>query len=161
MSLESIISISGKPGLYKVISQTKNGLIVESLQDNKRVPVYSSERVSALEDISIYTYSDDIPLKEVYESLIKETSGKEAISHKSSINELSENLRKVLPEFDEGRVYNSDLKKLFQWFNILVKAKVLALPKEEKKTTSKTENTTAKKPATKKSPAKKTTNKEK
>lgn len=150
MNLQSIISITGKPGLYKVISQTKNGLIVEAVADGKRLPVYASDKVSALEDISIYTINDDMPLVEVYQKIFDFTKGKEAIEHNSKPEELRTYLENILPEFDQERVYNSDLKKLFQWFNLLVKADLLK--PEEKKEEKKAE----KKEAAKKAPAKKT-----
>lgn len=100
MALETIISITGKPGLYKILSQIKNGLIVESLTDKKRMPVYASEKVSALNDISIYTYTSDVPLKEVYERLFEKTGGKEAIDHKSKPEELRAFLKEVIDDFD-------------------------------------------------------------
>jgi len=154
MNLESIISITGKPGLYKVVSQTKNGLIVETVTDGKRLPVYSSEKVSALSDISIYTLDGDLPLVEVYEKLYAKTAGKEAINHKSTPEELRGFLQEVVKDFDQERVYNSDLKKLFQWFNILIGAKLLE-PKKEKESDKKA---ATKKPAVaKKAVAKKPT----
>lgn len=158
MALETIISITGKPGLYKILSQIKNGLIVESLTDNKRMPVYASEKVSALNDISIYTYTADIPLKEVYEKMFEKTGGKEAISHKSKPEELRSFLEQVVEDFDQDRVYNSDLKKLFQWFNLLVVNGILVDTKEEEEKPKKetTKKTAAKKPAAKKPVAKKT-----
>jgi len=131
MNLESIISITGKPGLYKVVTKTKNGLIVETITDGKRLPVYSSEKVSALSDISIYTLDGDLPLVEVYEKLYTKTEGKAAIDHASTPEELRNFLKEVIKNFDQERVYNSDLKKIFQWFNILIKAKLLT-PKKEK-----------------------------
>lgn len=152
MALETIISITGKPGLYKILSQIKNGLIVESLTDNKRLPVYASEKVSALNDISIYTYTSDVPLKEVYEKLFEKTGGKEAINHKAKPEELRAYLKEVIEDFDEERVYHSDLKKLFQWFNLLVSNGILIDAKEEDADAKKA---TAKKPAAKKAPVKK------
>jgi len=155
MNLKSIISITGKPGLFKVISQTKNGLVVEAIGDGKRIPVYASDKVSALEDISIYTINDDLPLVEVYEKIYAATKGKEAIAHNSKPEELRTYLEEILPEFDQDRVYNSDLKKLFQWFNLLINADLLKPEeKEEKK-----EKAPAKKAATKKTTTKKTTTK--
>jgi len=114
MSLQSIISITGKPGLFKVITQTKNGLVVESLMDQKRTPVHATEKVSALEDISIYTYSDDMPLVEVYTKMYEKTGGKETISHKSKPEELRSYLQSVVEDFDQERVYNSDLLNIWQ-----------------------------------------------
>lgn len=145
MNISGIISISGRPGLYKVLAQGKNSVIVESITDKKRFPAYASDRISALEDISIYTYEDDKPLKEIFEGMYKQTAGKEAPSHKEDISKLQEFLSDVLPNYDEERVYPSDIKKLFQWFNTLLKVGLLAPKKEEVK----------KKPAAKKAPAKK------
>ena len=132
MNLQSVISITGKPGLYKVVTQTKNGLIVESITDGKRMPVYSSEKVSALEDISLYTYEDDLPLADVYEKFYKKTVGKKVIDHKSSPEELRTYLKGIIEDFDQERVYNSDIKKLFQWFNLLIDAGLLKPEKKEK-----------------------------
>ena len=132
MDLSGIISISGRPGLYKVIAQGKNSIIVESLIDNKRFPAYSTDRISALEDISIYTYDDDKPLKEIFDGLYKKVEGQEVPSHKEDISLLQEYLSDVLPDYDEERVYPSNIKKLFQWYNILFKAGVLKLEEEVK-----------------------------
>lgn len=161
MNITSIISITGKPGLHKIVSQTKNGLIAESIEDGKRFPVYASEKVSAIEDISIYTKTDDMPLVEIYQKLYKKTAGKAAIDHKAKPEELQSYLKEVV-DFDEERVYNSDLKKLFQWFNILIKADLLKEDeKEDKKTKKAGEKKDAKAPKkatpTKKVSAKKTT----
>lgn len=152
MSLEKIISITGKPGLFKIVSQIKNGLIVESVTEGKRIPVYASEKVSALSDISIYTYTSDVPLKEVFEKISKKTTGKAAIDHKSSPEDLRSYLKEVIEDFDQDRVYHSDLKKLFQWFNILAENGMLKEIKEEKteKKTKAPVKTAAKKPTAKK-----------
>lgn len=132
MDLSGIISISGKPGLFKVIAQGKNSIIVESLIDKKRFPAYATDRISALEDISIYTYDDDKPLLEIFEGILKKSAGKEAPSHKEDINVLRDFLSEVLPDYDEDRVYPSDIKKLFQWFNLLHKCGVIEVPKKKK-----------------------------
>ena len=153
MSLEKIISITGKPGLYKVVSQIKNGLIVESVTEGKRIPVYASEKVSALSDISIYTYTGDIPLSEVYEKMAKKTDGKVAIDHKSDVKDLRSFLEEVIEDFDQDRVYHSDLKKLFQWFNILAEHDLLKSEEGETKADKKPKTPT--KTATKKPVAKK------
>jgi len=133
MDLSGIISISGRPGLYKVIAQGKNSIIVESLVDKKRFPAYSTDRISALEDISIYTYDDDKPLKNIYSDFYKKLDGKEGVSHKEDMATLQEFLSDILPDYDEERVYPSDIKKLFQWYNILFKADVLKPEEVEKK----------------------------
>lgn len=131
MDLSGVISISGKPGLFKVVAQSKNNIIVESLIDNKRIPAYSTDRISALEDISIYTYEEDVPLKQVYISLAKKEDCKEGPSHKESLNTLSAYLEEILPDYDQDRVYPSDIKKLFQWYNILQKAGLITLEEEK------------------------------
>lgn len=119
MDLSIIISISGKPGLYKVIGRSRTGLISESLEDQKRIPVRSTDKVSALSDISIFTYSDDLPLKEVLIKLFDHFNGEKAPENYNDSEWMAESFRKVIPEFDEDRVYTSDLKKLFKWYNLL------------------------------------------
>jgi hypothetical protein len=121
MNLEGIIAISGKPGLFKVVTQGKNSIIVESLIDNKRFPAYASDRISALEDISIYTYDQDAPLKDILTSIYKKENGKECPSHKEDIKILQSYVLEILPNYDQERVYPSDLKKIFHWYNLLLK----------------------------------------
>jgi hypothetical protein len=132
MDLSGIIAISGKPGLFKVIAQGKNNIIVESLVDGKRVPAYASDRISALEDISIYTYDEDQALKTVFVSIFKKETGKECPSHKENYDTLFNYLLEILPNFDQERVYPSDVKKIFQWYNLLHKTGNLKLEEEEK-----------------------------
>jgi hypothetical protein len=158
MDLSGIISISGKPGLYKVVAQSKNSVIVESLQDKKRFPAYASDRISALDDISMYTLEEDVPLKDVFTALYKKFEGKEGLSHKEDIVNLQEVLFDVLPKYDEDRVYPSDIKKLFQWYNSLIKAGALKLEEEPKKPAAKAkkEGEESSAPAAKKPAAKKT-----
>ncbi|HAP68727.1 MAG TPA: hypothetical protein DCR04_03215 [Flavobacteriales bacterium] len=149
MDLSGILSIGGYPGLFKMVSQMKTGLVVESLLDGKRMPAYSTQKILALEDISIYTDEDDVPLADVFSLLFKKTAGKAGPNHKKvSIQELSDYLASVLPNYDKERVYNSDLKKLFQWFNLLAEKGLLKEKEEEKKEVK------AKKPAKKKEAAK-------
>lgn len=156
MNLTGIISISGKPGLFKVVAQGKNNIIVESLIDGKKSPAYSTDRISALEDISIYTYEEDVPLKDVYSEIYKKENGKKTISHKESLNKLTAYLLEVLPNYDEDRVYPSDIKKLFQWYNLLHDTGALEPEETEdkvEKETSTKKDTEEKE--TKKAPAKK------
>lgn len=127
MDLKDLLSISGKPGLYRTVGQNKNSLIVESIQDGKKMPVYSAHKISALEDISIYTYEEDIPLKEVFSKIMEKENGGQAISHKSSNSELKEYMSEVLPDYDEDRVYTSDLKKIFSWYNNLQENNLLVV----------------------------------
>lgn len=151
-----MISISGKPGLYKVVAQGKNSIIVQSLVDNKRFPAYSTDRISALEDISIYTVEDDKPLKEILADIYAKQEGKEGPSHKEDMQTLQAYFMEILPGYDEERVYPSDIKKLFQWYNLLLKAGCLTPVVEEKTEEkeapakkAKAKTTAAKKPAAK------------
>lgn len=120
--LKTILSISGKPGLYKLVSQAKNMLIVESLQTGKRLPAYAHEKIISLGDIAIFTDEDDVPLGEVLESIKKkENGGKVSLDTKKADAEaLRAYLADVLPNFDRERVYVTDIKKLISWYNLLV-----------------------------------------
>lgn len=122
--LKTILSISGKPGLYKLVSQAKNMLIVESLQTGKRLPAYAHEKIISLGDIAIFTDEDDVPLGEVLESIKKkENGGKVSLDTKKADAEaLRAYLADVLPNFDRERVYVTDIKKLISWYNLLVEA---------------------------------------
>lgn len=121
--LKKILSISGRPGLYKLVSYGKNMLLVEGLTDNKRFPVHSRERVMALGDISIFTTAEDIPLSQVLENVGKKFENK-AIDAKSytTPDQLHEFMNSVLESWDEERVHNSDIKKIISWYNILIGA---------------------------------------
>ncbi len=112
MDLTEILSISGKPGLHKMISQTKGGMLVESMSDQKRFPVFAHEKVSSLEEISIFTETDDIPLKDVFKKINEMMEGDKALSHKSSSDELKDFFDDVVPDYDKERVYVSDIKKV-------------------------------------------------
>jgi hypothetical protein len=131
MDLKGYVSISGQGGLYKIISQAKNGLIVESLIDKKRIPAYANQKVLALEDISIFCVDGDTPLKDVFAKIYEKTNGGPTLDSKSDPEVLATYLLEVLPNFDRPRVYNSDLKKLFSWFNLLQNAGALVPSKEE------------------------------
>lgn len=130
--LTKILSVSGRPGLYKLISTGKNLNIVESLADGKRIPVYLQEKVVALSDVSIYTESGDTPLREVFKTIKEKENGKQvSLGSKSSNNEVFGYLKGVLPDYDRDRVYASDAKKLISWYNILVE-KGIDFEEEEK-----------------------------
>ena len=133
MNIEGIINVSGKSGLHKIVSQGKNSVIVESLADGKRMPVYSHTSASSLEEIGIYTYEDTIPLVDVFTNIAKKEDYKVCISHKSSKTELENYFREIIEDYDEDRVYISDIKKVFQWYNALHSSGLVKLPKEEKK----------------------------
>jgi uncharacterized protein YdaT len=130
MNLKGIIAISGKTGLFKVVAQAKNSVIVESLIDNKRMPAHASDRISALEDISIYAFDKDAPLKDIFSSMFQKEGGKEVPSHKENIKILQSYILEILPNYDQERVYPSDLKKIFQWYNLLLKQGYLSLEEE-------------------------------
>ena len=121
MNLEGIISVSGKPGLYKVLGQTKNGVIVESLIDGKKSAISSTSKMSALQDIAIYTYTEELPLVDVLDKIRVKENGAPSIGHKSSAAVLSEYFKEVLEDYDEDRVYISDIKKIISWYNTLQK----------------------------------------
>lgn len=119
MKFSEILSISEKPGLFKYLAQTNNGIIVESLIDAKRFPVSSTARVSTLIDIAIYTEGEDMPLADIFQIMHDKLEGKQSISHKSSAKELVNTFVDFIPSFDRDRVHTSDLKKVFQWYNLL------------------------------------------
>lgn len=137
MSFERIISIAGKSGLFEILSQNKNNLVVKSLEDDKKMPVYASHKVSALSDISIYTMEDEIPLKEVY-NLMSEKMGDVVIDKSTKPEEMRAKFSEIVPDYDADRVYNSDLKKIFSWFNLLTKSKIDFAAEEEKENTEET-----------------------
>ena len=144
--LKDLMAISGHAGLFKFISQARNGIIVESLETGKRMNAFATMKVSALEDIAIYTDDKEIPLEEVLVSLHKYENGGEAISPKSDPEDLKDYFSAILPEYDRERVYVSDIKKVLAWYNLLLKYDLLK-PDEEKP---------AKKPAEKEAPEDKT-----
>lgn len=118
MKLKDIISVSGKPGLYKVVAQSKSGFIVENLGDQKRIPVAGNEKISSLNDISVFTTGDDMPLREVFLRM-QNHGDKIEINSKDDEKKLKSNFKAVIAEYDEARVYTSDIKKIFNWFTIL------------------------------------------
>lgn len=125
--LRTILSVSGKPGLYRLLSQGRNMLIVETLDaTKKRIPIYASDKVTSLGDISMYTEEDDVPLSQVLTALKNKQNGAivDFDYKKASLAELQEFFAQVLPNFDRDRVYANDIKKLIQWYNILVNAGV-------------------------------------
>ncbi|MCO4822277.1 MAG: DUF5606 domain-containing protein [Flavobacteriaceae bacterium] len=128
MSLESILSISEKPGLFKLVTQTRSGFIAESLIDGKRLSVNLRSNVSLLSEIAIYTLTEEVPLRIVLGKIkAKENDGPTSISHKSSKDKLEEYFFEVLPDYDEDRVYPGDIKKVLRWYNILQENNMLNL----------------------------------
>lgn len=137
MSLDKILSISGKPGLYKVVTQTRTGFIAESLLDKKKVNVNIHSNVSVLSEIAVYTLTEELPLREVLRKVMeKENSQQTSISHKDSKDTLEEYFFEVLPDYDEDRVYASDIKKIIQWYNLLQKHDMLDALEEVETVTS-------------------------
>ncbi|MDR1742406.1 MAG: DUF5606 domain-containing protein [Dysgonamonadaceae bacterium] len=123
--LTKILSISGKPGLYKLISTGKNLSIVESLADGKRTPAYLQEKIVALSDVSIYTNDNDLPLKDVLTKIKEKEQGQRvSLSPKASNKEFFAFMQEVLPDYDKDRVYASDIKKLISWYNILIDSNI-------------------------------------
>ncbi|RIV69862.1 DUF5606 domain-containing protein [Flagellimonas aequoris] len=121
MALDKILSIGGKPGLYKLLTQTRSGFVGESLLDGKRVTVGIRSNVSVLSEIAIYTLEEEVPLREVFQKIKEKEGGKKtSISHKADKIELEEYFFEILPNYDEDRVYASDIKKIVQWYNILL-----------------------------------------
>lgn len=125
MDLKGIIAIAGKPGLYKVAAQGRNNIIVQSLENEKKFPAFASDKISALDDISFYTYDGDVPLVEVYLKLSEKENYAVSISHKEEPGKLREYLVTFLPNYDAERVYDTDVKKLFQWYNILIEKGII------------------------------------
>lgn len=132
MALDKILSIGGKPGLYKLLTQTRTGFVGESLLDGKRVTVGIRSNVSVLSEIAIYTLEEEVPLREVFQKIKEKEAGKKTgISHKAEKIELEEYFFDILPNYDEDRVYASDIKKIIQWYNILIDNNISDFVKEE------------------------------
>ncbi|VXC11583.1 conserved hypothetical protein [Flavobacterium sp. 9AF] len=119
MSIQKILAISGKPGLYELKIQTRTGFVAESLLDGKRITVGMRSNVSLLSEIAVYTYTEEIRLSEVFKAIATKENDGLAISHKEEDATLKAYFREVLPEFDEERVYTSDIKKILNWYNLL------------------------------------------
>lgn len=161
MELKGIISITGRPGLYRVISQGKVNVIIESLVDKKRIPAFASEKISSLEDISIFTNEEEVKLSEVFTTLLGKYEGREGLGHKSNEQELRAEFTSIVPNYDLERVYLSDIRKVFQWYNLLIKEGVLKLEVKEEVSESDTnsdsstiDNVETKKTEVKKEPKK-------
>lgn len=131
--LKEILSITGKPGLFKLVSQGKNMLIVESLVDGKRIPAYTKDKVVSLGDIAIFTDSNEVPLGQVLESLkVKENGALCSVDPKADNDKLRKFMSDILSNYDKDRVYPSDIRKLINWYNILINAQITDFLAEEK-----------------------------
>lgn len=126
MDLKGIFSIAGKPGLYKLITQSKSGVIVENIEDGKKVHADANARISSLEDITIYSETEDVPLKDILEECKEHFGGKECgINLNKEADKMVSAFEEVLPNYDKERVYNYDIKKIFKWYNTLLAANLL------------------------------------
>ena len=137
MNLEGIISITGKPGLFKIISQGNNVVIVENLEDKKRIPMTARYQSNSLDEIGIYTIEDTAPLSNIFDIIAKKENAKQSISHKADKEDLIKYFEDILPNYDIERVYISDIKKVIQWYNTMQAAGLIKLAQAEKKTTRK------------------------
>ncbi len=131
MSLDKVLAISGKPGIYSLKTQTRSGFVAESLVDGKRLSVGIRHNVSILSEIAIYTLSQELPLREVFQKTKDKENGAQTISHKVSKDELEAYFFDLIPDYDEDRVYPSDIKKVVQWYNILQKNDMLDFEEPE------------------------------
>ncbi len=127
LDLKKIISISGQPGLFQFVSQSRNGIIVESLLDGKRMNASASAKVSSLGDIAVYTETGEVALKEVLKSIRTKESSGQALTPKATNDQLKAYLESVLPDFDKDKVYASDIKKMVAWYNLLQSKDMLSL----------------------------------
>lgn len=133
--LKEILSITGKQGLYKLVSQGKNMLIVESLIDGKRIPTYAKDKAVSLGDIAIFTETEEVPLDKVLEKVkLKENGLKASIDSKSENDELRKYMEEVLPEYDKDKVYPSDIRKLINWYNLLIESNITEFVEKEEET---------------------------
>jgi hypothetical protein len=119
MSFQKILAISGKPGLYELKVQTRSGFVAESLLDGKKITVGLRSNVSLLSEIAVFTYNEEVKLIDIFKSIATKENGEATISHKETDDKLKSYFREILPEYDEDRVYTSDIKKIFNWYNIL------------------------------------------
>ena len=131
IQLKDIMAISGKGGLYKFIAQARNGIVVESLEDKKRHVAPPTARVSSLVDIAIFTVDEEVALADIFFKIHELSEGKETLSHKASAAELKSFFEELVPEYDEERVYVSDIKKVFQWYNQLHQHDLLQVVEKE------------------------------
>jgi hypothetical protein len=142
MDLKEIITVSGYSGLFKLIGKNKNSIIVESLVDGKRMPVFATNKASSLSEIALFTNGEEIPLKQVFQRIYKFQEKKEiSIDFKTQTKEMLELFEKIIPEYDKSRVYASDIKKIFTWYNILLKNNLIDLEEEQKSENKKEEIT--------------------
>jgi hypothetical protein len=134
IKLKDIMSISGKGGLFRYIAQARNGIVVESLEDGKRHVAPATARVSSLEDIAIFTNEEEVPLADIFFQMHEKAEGKETLSHKADASQLKAYFEELVPDYDHERVYVSDIKKVFQWYNQLQAHELLEVIEKEEET---------------------------
>ncbi|MDR3047528.1 MAG: DUF5606 domain-containing protein [Bacteroidales bacterium] len=128
MNLSEIITISGKPGLYKLISKGKNNFIVESLIDKKRIPAFTHDGISSLDNIAIYTINEEVALSDIFEAIYKKENGDLVPDIMKDTNRMKDYFVEVLPEYDQERVFPNSIKKILNWYNILNSNNLIGLP---------------------------------
>ncbi|MFA6950478.1 MAG: DUF5606 domain-containing protein [Lentimicrobiaceae bacterium] len=142
MNLKEIMAIAGKPGLYKMVAQAKNGIIVESIIDQKRFQAFSHDKISTLEEISIYTESGDMPLREVLKTMFEKLEGKPTPEMKSDNNKAKQFFGEMLPQYDKNKVYVSHMQKIIGWYNMLTELGLISANMDEEPGSTETEGET-------------------
>jgi len=140
--LKGLLAISGQPGLFKLVSEAKNCVIVESLLTDKRMPAYASSKISSLSEVAVFTETGETPLKEIFKGIFDHEQGKEIPELKSN-KELKDYFATVVPQYDRDRVYTSDMKKIIKWYNLLLQKDLLKFDEEETEEVKETEKTKA------------------
>lgn len=133
MNIDGIISISGKPGLFQIVAQGKARIIIEHLETKKKRPAFATDKVIALSDITVFGYAEDLSLVEVFEKIYTLEKGKASLPHKSEISVLRDKFEEIWPDYNDEEVEDHDLRKIFQWYNMLIKTETL---KAEETTTA-------------------------
>ncbi len=139
MELSKIMSIAGKPGLFKHVAQSKTSIVVESIIDGKRTTAFPSEQISTLSDISIFTTKEEVKLEEVLKNIFQKENGQKTLDSKSSEVEIKKYFETILPEYDKERVYISDIRKVLKWYNILIENNLLEFKEEKEETVENSE----------------------
>ncbi len=137
MNIDGIISISGKPGLFQIVAQGKARIIIEHIETKKRRPAFSTDKVIALGDITVFGYAEDLTLIEVFEKIYDKEGGKTSINHKEDSQKLRDYFESIWEDYNDEEVKDHDIKKIFQWYNALVKADILKKEPKTKKATKK------------------------
>jgi len=141
MDLSEYYTIPGKPGVFKMLSQSKSNAVMESLVDGKRLPVFTSDKISSLEEIGMFTNGEDVPLTKVFQNIFRKENGSQAsVSPKADNKALQAYFSEILPDWDKDRVYVSDIKKLITWYNLLAEKNLISLEEKSDEPGENTEN---------------------